>query len=398
MYLHSAGAFKVLKKNGECTMKKALIIANILFASATVWGMDSNVNENWKAVRQDQMIQVNEQTENTVLESVAEMFQNAEKIAMEVEKFRKAREEIRKVINQDTETIKQFFTIIQYTPNLKKMTLDDIKKLDSEEIQSELLRRGHEIPVGFIKALSPDTIQGIFSDIDAYLFSQRFALTVDSGLINRRSILKLLLLGKHQIRLTTDQIENIVISDTGVSALIESCMQEFPLHYAYEKGHADVVKSLIDSGMDVDQPDGGVEGGETLLDKAIRKGDKAMVEYLVSHNANVNREYLGRYPLFQAFYSMNLDMMKCLVENGADLNLRDFRGFTILQAVQEELRKMDLYLSQLDRGNENNFDEDLRYEMNDRGLNIADAKLLIYQQKSLAEDIIQYLEAHGAIE
>ena len=48
----------VLKLKGEYTMKNALIIANMLFASATVWGIDSNVNEGWKSVRQDRMMQL----------------------------------------------------------------------------------------------------------------------------------------------------------------------------------------------------------------------------------------------------------------------------------------------------------------------------------------------------
>jgi len=310
-------------------MKKTLVIANILFASAEVFGLPKDIST---------------PTPNEVCM---------------LDKLNLARKEIREVINRDQETREKFFTGTPYGLNLKKINLNDIKKSNSD-------------------------------------FFRRFALVVDSGLINHESIVKLLFLGKRQIRSTTDQIENIVISDTGVSDLAEPCKQEFPLHYAYEKRHADVVKSLINLGMNVDQLDGSVEGGKTLLDKAIRKGDKAMVEYLVSHDANVNREHLGSYPLFQAFYSTNLDMMKCLVENGADLNLRDFRGFTILQAVQEELRKMDLYLSQLDKGDENNFDEDLKYEMKERSL--AEIRSLCQRYKSLAEDIIRYLKAHGAIE
>ena len=78
-------------------MKRTLVIANMIFASATVWGMDSNVSEDRKSVRQDRMMQLCGQPQDDVLESVAEMFQKAEKSAMEVAKLRAARKKSRKL-------------------------------------------------------------------------------------------------------------------------------------------------------------------------------------------------------------------------------------------------------------------------------------------------------------
>lgn len=385
----------VLKLKGEYTMKNALIIANMLFASATVWGIDSNVNEGWKSVRQDRMMQLCGQPQDEVLESVAEMFRKAEKVA----KLSAARKKIREVMNQDQETRKQFFTSIQYGINLKKMTLDDIKESDFEKIRSELLKRGREIPVDFIKALTPETIQGIFSNIDESLSSQVSAVIRYSNVIDSDNILKFLFLGKNKVSLKTAEIEDQKVSVfKNFPNMIACCKQEYPLHYAYEKGYKDVVKFLIDLGMKVDQPDAGVEGGETLLCKAIKKGDIAMVKYLVSHGADVNREHLGSYPVFQAFYSMQADIVKYLVENGADLDLKDFQGFTILRVAQEELKKVKECLSQLDKGDVDNFCEDLSYEMKKRNLDIYGAKSLFYRYRSLVENIIQYLKDHGATE
>lgn len=376
-------------------MKRTLVIANMIFASATVWGMDSNVNEDRKSVRQDRMMQLCGQPQDDVLESVAEMFQKAEKSAMEVAKLRAAREEIRNVINRDQETRKQFFAGIQCSLNPKRMTVDDIKESDSEKIRSELSKRGHEIQVGFIKALTPETMQGIFSDIDVLVS----AIIKYSKVIDSDNILKFLFSGKNKTSLTNAEIKGLKVSAfKNFSDMIECCMQEHPLHYAYEKGYKDVVKSLIDLGMKVDQPDAGVGGGETLLCKAIKKGDIAMVKYLVSHGADVNREHLGSYPVFQAFYSMKADIVKYLVENGANPNLRDSRRFTVLQAAQEDLGKIDLCLSQLKEGDKNNFCEDLNYEMKEHNLDVYDAKSTFNLYRSFVGNTIQYLKDHGATE
>ncbi|MBO7454120.1 MAG: ankyrin repeat domain-containing protein [Alphaproteobacteria bacterium] len=376
-------------------MKRTLVIANMIFASATVWGMDSNVSEDRKSVRQDRMMQLCGQPQDDVLESVAEMFQKAEKSAMEVAKLRAARKKIKEVMNQDQETRKRFFRGIQYGLNLKEMTIDDIKNSSSEKIRSELSKRGYEIPVDFVKTLTPETIQGIFSDIDVLVS----AIIKYSKVIDSDNILKFLFSGKNRTPLTNAEIKGLKVSAfKNFSDMIECCMQEHPLHYAYEKGYKDVVKSLIDLGMKVDQPDAGVEGGETLLCKAIKKGDIAMVKYLVSHGADVNREHLGSYPVFQAFYSMQADIVKYLVENGVNPNLRDSRGFTVLQAAQEDLGKIDLCLSQLDEGDKNNFCEDLNYEMKEHNLDVYDAKSTFDLYRSFVGNTIQYLKDHGATE
>ena len=145
----------------------------------------------------------------------------------------------------------------------------------------------------------------------------------------------------------------------------------------------------------IDQQNGIVD---TPLMKAIEARDMSMVERLVSHGANVDQEHLGSYPVFQAFYSMQADIMKYLVENGADLNLKDFQGFTILRAAQEELKKINLCLSQLDKGDVDNFCEDLNYEMKEHNLDVYGAKSLFYHYRSFVESIIQYLKDHGAKE
>jgi len=52
-----------------------------------------------------------------------------------------------------------------------------------------------------------------------------------------------------------------------------------------------------------------------------KKGHESIVKYLVGHEADINKENnRGGTPLFDACLSGNLNLIKYLVELGADIN------------------------------------------------------------------------------
>lgn len=314
----------------------------MLFASATVWGMNhGSINENGIPVHRNQLTQVNGQTED-ILESVAKM---------DAEKFRKAREEIRSVINGNQETREQFFSGIY-------------RELNSKE------------------------------PVDTSSFFRSFVFIVDSGLINRKNIVKLLLSGKHQIRLTTDQIKNIVVSNADVSDLVEYCKQGFPLHDAYKEGKKSIIKSLVNLGMDINQQN---LFNETLLSRACGKGDLDMVKHLIFLGANINQvDSFGYTPLLIAHHEKRENIVKYLIDNGADVSRESPRtGETILFDALRCESYSNTVINGLNQGK-------TAKELGVTSLfeNMSPEELLsIYSQRFLySKNIIRYLLERGVTE
>ena len=74
---------------------------------------------------------------------------------------------------------------------------------------------------------------------------------------------------------------------------------------------------------------------------AAECGSYDMVKILaVDHKAKVNvQDKTKQTPCHIAAYNGDLDIVECLVENGADLKLKDEDGVTILEYAQEEGHK-----------------------------------------------------------
>lgn len=70
---------------------------------------------------------------------------------------------------------------------------------------------------------------------------------------------------------------------------------------------------------------------------AIEKGDLKRVEELTAENPGVvnERDKNDFTPLHKAAYSGKLDVVKFLVEKGADVNVKDKYGVTPLKMAQE---------------------------------------------------------------
>jgi hypothetical protein len=108
-----------------------------------------------------------------------------------------------------------------------------------------------------------------------------------------------------------------------------------PLWQAANDGDLNAVRSCVEHGASVDTPaKPGAEGerGFTPLVIAARNGHLEVVEYLVEHGANINNAANGRdkSALLAASYGRHLDVVEYLLNKGANINAQAFNGYTPL--------------------------------------------------------------------
>lgn len=90
------------------------------------------------------------------------------------------------------------------------------------------------------------------------------------------------------------------------------------LHYLALKGHLSIIKKLISNGVDIDLEN---QYGDKILSFAILGGHMATIEYLVGlENVDINHVNRDGIPVLFLAYD-NLDVIKCLIEYGADINI-----------------------------------------------------------------------------
>lgn len=103
------------------------------------------------------------------------------------------------------------------------------------------------------------------------------------------------------------------------------------LYLAVMKDCADIVNLLIKNGVQIDGKNSVT--GETPLFSAVSKGNVVISEILLKNKANPNIPNIdGNYPLHQAT-AHSLEMMSLLLKYGADPNVCDKYGFTVLHAI-----------------------------------------------------------------
>lgn len=113
--------------------------------------------------------------------------------------------------------------------------------------------------------------------------------------------------------------------------LPEAKKQSTALMFAAERGHADLVETLVAQGADVNYQNA---FGFTPLHASVNGGHLAVTQYLVDQGAAVNGGgSKGRTPLYLAAERDDLDTVRFLVEGGAEVNARSDRGWTPLYAA-----------------------------------------------------------------
>lgn len=133
-----------------------------------------------------------------------------------------------------------------------------------------------------------------------------------------------------------------------------------PLHWAAAQGHSEIVKILIQKGVDVNANQ---FRGRTPLHMAVRSGHTDTARMLIQKGAalNVQDDRGGATPLHLAAGSGNVKAVELLLSENADVNLRMHDGRSAFRLAVEsgDIDAVTLLLSQVDDVSE----KDLHYGM-----------------------------------
>ncbi|MCB9493454.1 MAG: ankyrin repeat domain-containing protein [Epsilonproteobacteria bacterium] len=136
-----------------------------------------------------------------------------------------------------------------------------------------------------------------------------------------------------------------------------------PLHYSVALGEIDGVKFLIDEGADLNVKD---KNGMTLLHKAPSFGmfddegnqKQSVLEFLFTKGLDVNAvDSLGNTPLHYRAMSADVQGLKMLVDQGADVTLRNKEGQSILDIVRDRSVRFDRDNAAIKKELGDNYDE-----------------------------------------
>ena len=139
-----------------------------------------------------------------------------------------------------------------------------------------------------------------------------------------------------------DIVKNLIKQGADINA--QDDYDGTALMYASIEGYLEIVKYLIDNGADVNTQD---DYGETALMYASRRGYFRIIEYLIKNGADVNiKNNKNETALIKVIIScirtfeenkenmikknaaLNrcLKIVKCLIENSADVNIKNNEG------------------------------------------------------------------------
>jgi len=101
---------------------------------------------------------------------------------------------------------------------------------------------------------------------------------------------------------------------------------------AAKNGHIDIVKTLIEKGLDINTKD---DYGYTSLSYAALKGHAEVVDLLIEYGADINaRNHWGGTALVQAVFFGYVDIAKNLIDNGANMNVKIHGDLLVIYAAK----------------------------------------------------------------
>jgi len=92
------------------------------------------------------------------------------------------------------------------------------------------------------------------------------------------------------------------------------------LHVATRAGKLEMIKFLVESGMDININEGVPKSAP--IAHAASEGEISIVNYLFDNGAILDVSEPNRNPLFSAIYGGHLDIAKYLVQNGIDITVK----------------------------------------------------------------------------
>lgn len=119
-----------------------------------------------------------------------------------------------------------------------------------------------------------------------------------------------------------------------------------PIHFAAKNGHTEVVKLFLDAGQDVD-----VIGGtdNTILIIASEIGNVDMAKMAIEYGAYIDHISEDSTPLHLAVNGRHTDIVKLLLDNGADINKLDCYKLKPVH-IAADTASIDIFLLLMNRG------------------------------------------------
>jgi ankyrin repeat protein len=113
--------------------------------------------------------------------------------------------------------------------------------------------------------------------------------------------------------------------------------RKWPLmRWAIQEGHLNIVKYLIDNGVSVTRK---YSDGFTPLDQAVGEGHKKIIAFLIKSGADVNQKTANGTALHTACAYGKFEIAKTLVKNGANVQIKDEKGWTAKSYAKYYKRK-----------------------------------------------------------
>ena len=110
--------------------------------------------------------------------------------------------------------------------------------------------------------------------------------------------------------------------------------------------HSDIIQALVARGLDVNKPD---EEGKTALFYAVKASSLHGVEALIKNGSNVNAQDNADKTVLHDLYGVGTDVIKLLLERGAAIDSKDNNGKTPLHRIflrQDTFSRMDVERAQ----------------------------------------------------
>ncbi|EJV71236.1 MULTISPECIES: ankyrin repeat domain-containing protein [Bacillus cereus group] len=92
------------------------------------------------------------------------------------------------------------------------------------------------------------------------------------------------------------------------------------LHVSARAGELDMIKFLVESGMDINRNEGVPKSAP--IAHAASEGEMGIVEYLLDNGAILDVSDPNRNPLFSAIYGGHFNIVKYLVQSGIDITVK----------------------------------------------------------------------------
>lgn len=173
-----------------------------------------------------------------------------------------------------------------------------------------------------------------------------------------------------------------LLLEQGADVNATACNGNSPLHFAAEHGYVELARLLLDKGADVNATD---KEDNTPFRLAILNHHTEVVKLLidqVNNGSNEETSYNSNSLLHDAAFPGNKEVVKLLIEKGADINARDGSGNTLLHkaALNGYLEIVQLLLSQGANVHAKNKNKDTASELAVEQDNLELAKILIEQE------------------